>query len=411
MAMTQRTLYKMIESVGSREYRSDEEMLIAILEQIISNDRMNIVGGRIWQLVPDEGTYLLMYEHGNIEPVGIGFRIKLKDYTVFEEVALNRTVLADETHKALRKKGIKRYSATGIGHTVRVGRLGYYEYIMAFNTLQADLEMKYAMSIAGQAVTQLLEKRRTVAEKRILETEMEHARDIQRRILPEHEIKFGPYDLYGISLPERIVGGDFFNYYRTPSDDDRMAVAIGDAASKGLPAAVQALLVSGALMMSVEFESKISSMLRRINVINKRIFSDDRFLTLFYCELFSSMQGQVLYANAGHSRPIHYHAATGQCSELGVTGPVIGLITDAKYTISTCTIQKHDVLLLYTDGITEANDGKEEYGDQRLMELIVAHARETPKLIAERILQTVQVFSADGMYSDDKTVVVIKRTR
>src|SRR5512143_1091828 len=162
MAMTQRTLYKLIESVGSREYRSEEEMLTAILEQIISNDRLNIVGGRIWQLVPQEGTYLLMYETGNIESVGIGFRIKLKDYPVFEEVALNRTVLADETHKALRKKGIKRYSATGIGNTVRVGRLAYYEYIMAFNTVVDDLEMKYAMSIAGQAVAQLLEKRRTV---------------------------------------------------------------------------------------------------------------------------------------------------------------------------------------------------------------------------------------------------------
>ena len=86
------------------------------------------------------------------------------------------------------------------------------------------------------------------------------------------EFSFGSYDLYGVSLPEKTVGGDFFNYYPLDDDPDRMAVSIGDAASKGFSAAVQALFVSGALMMSVEAESRISSMLRRINTINRRIF-------------------------------------------------------------------------------------------------------------------------------------------
>lgn len=411
MAMTQRTLYKTIEKIGTQQYGSEEEMLTAILREVVNNDRINIIGGRIWKLDPERKGYTLIYEEGNIEAIGIGFRLSIKEYEVFDRVAISRTVIADETHKALRKKGIIKYSATGIGDTYKIGRHDYYEYIMAFNTVETDTELRYILSIAGQAVTQMLENSRNVAEIKNLETEMESARALQRMILPEHEFRFGQYEMYGISLPERTVGGDFFNYYRIPGDDERVAVAIGDAASKGLPAAVQALFASGALMMSVEFESKMSSMMRRLNSINYQIFPREKFLTLFYCEIFNGKKGLLLYCNAGHSHPIHYHAQSKECSLLSATGPVIGLLPDAQYTVSNSNIMKDDVLVLYTDGITEANDGENEYEEPRLIEVIRKHAHKSAKEICQEILQDVQVYSANGEYSDDKTVVVIKRNK
>jgi phosphoserine phosphatase RsbU/P len=412
MAMTQRTLYKTIEKIGTMEYRTEEEMLTAILEEIVKNDRINIIGGRIYKLHADEKLYELIFEEGNIESVGIGFRISLKDYEVFDQVARHRTVLADETNRTLRRKGITKYSATGIGNTVKVGRTAYYEYLMAFNTHENEHDPGFMLSIAGQAVTHLLEKRRTEAEKRSLITEMEHAADLQRQILPEHEYNFGRYELYGISIPDRTVGGDFFNYYQTPGDQGRLAVAIGDAASKGLPAAVQALFVSGALMMSVEHESKISAMLRHINTINRKIFPSDKLLSLFFCELFNVKEGLMLYANAGHPVPIHYHAATKQCSVLSVTGPIIGLIPDATFTVGSLNMQKGDIVLLYTDGITEANNGIDEFGEQKIIDIVAANADKPAKVICQQLLGAVQVFSATGsVYSDDKTVVVIKRPK
>ena len=411
MAMTQRTLYKTIEKIGSGMYESEEAMMIAILQEIVTNDRINIIGGRIWKLQAEANSYRLIYEQGTIQPVGIGFEIALKDYSVFDEVARKRTVLADETNRTLRRKGIQRYSATGMGKTARVGRMDYYEYLMAFNTVESGAELRYTMNIAGQAVTQLLEKRRTDAEKRILETEIEHAADLQRQILPEHEYNFGRFEFYGISMPERTVGGDFFNYYNSPGNEDRVGVAVGDAASKGMPAAVQALFVSGALMMSVEYESKISSAIRRINTINRKIFPDDRLLSLFYCEVFDAKDGLILYANAGHPAPIHYHAATQTCSTLTVTGPIIGLIPDATFSVASLLLAKNDILLLYTDGITEANDGAVEYGEERLADKLAANAMKPPKIICAEIIQDAQAFGVNGVYSDDKTVVVIKRTR
>jgi len=267
------------------------------------------------------------------------------------------------------------------------------------------------MSIIGQAVTHLLDRRSSDAEKRVLQNELEHARELQRRILPEHEYRFERYDLYGISLAERIVGGDFFNYLSMPRGGNRQGDAVGDAASKGPQAAVQALLVSGALMMGVEYESRISTMLRHINTINNRIFSNDRFLTLFYCELLDGPDGLTLYANAGHCPPILYRAKTGECSELSVTGPILGLIEDADFSVTNCNILKGDCLVIYTDGITEANNGRSEFGTRRLKNIILKSAGKSAKTICGEIIQSVQVFSASGEYSDDKTVVVIKRRR
>ncbi|PLX24473.1 MAG: serine/threonine protein phosphatase [Ignavibacteria bacterium] len=407
--MTQRTLYRLIETIGTRAFASEEEMLQAILHEIVTHERSSITGGRVWKLLPDERKYQLVAEHGNIESVGVGFRIDLKGYAVFDRVAQKRTVLADETNKALRRKGIIKYSATGIGNRITIRQRAYYEYLMAFNTLRVDSELKYMLSIAGQAVTQMLSNRRSEEEKKNLLSEMELARDLQRRLLPEHEFRFGSYEMYGVSVPEKTVGGDFFNYYEMEEDPDRVGVSIGDAASKGFSAAVQALFVSGALMMSVEAESRISAMLRRINTINRRIFPHERFLTLCYCELFAGDEGLVLYSNAGHCKPVHFHSATEKCSELSVTGPVIGLIPDAQFGVTNTNIKPGDILVLYTDGITEANNSDEEYLEERLMRVIEAHATDNAKTICLSILQDVQEFSSHGVYSDDKTVVVIKR--
>ncbi len=407
--MTQRTLYRLIENIGSREFAEEADMLRAILDEIIANERISITGGRVWRLLPEERSYVLLYESGNIDPVGKEFTIDLQGYAVFEEVARKRTVLANETNPTLRSKGIIKYSATGVGDRVSIGDTAYYEYLMAFNTKQVDAELRYMLSIAGQAVTQMLQNRRSEAHRKDLLSEMELARDLQRRLLPEHEYVFGRYELYGVSLPEKTVGGDFFNYYDMKEDPDRMAVSVGDAASKGFSAAVQALFVSGALMMSVEAESKISSMLRRINAINRRIFPHERFLTLCYCELFDGDDGLMLYSNAGHPKPVHYHAAERSCTELAVTGPVIGLLNDAQFSVTNTNIMKDDVLVLYSDGISEANDGDEEYGEQRLIGVVERHAQHSAKDICREILQDVQTFSANGRYSDDKTVVVIKR--
>ena len=125
--------------------------------------------------------------------------------------------------------------------------------------------MTYALNIIGSAITSALRNRKSERKAKDLERDLDKAREIQRSILPVHELKFSHYDLYGISLSERIVGGDFFDYLQAADDKDRLAVVIGDAASKGLSAAAQALYVSGAIRMGVEFQTKIDRKSTRLN--------------------------------------------------------------------------------------------------------------------------------------------------
>ena len=218
--------------------------------------------------------------------------------------------------------------------------------------------------------------------------------------------------MYGVSLPDRIVGGDFFDYLQATSDKERLGVVIGDAASKGFSAASQALYVSGALRMGVEYQTKISTLIRRLNRLVNRTFSTEQFISMVYAELTDSDSGLVIYVNAGHSVPMLLHAASGEVQRLPSTGHLIGPFPGESYRSEYALMAKGDLLLLYTDGITEASNEREGmYGEQRLVQALRENRGKTPREVCAAILEEVQLFSKDAEYSDDKTLVVIKRLR
>ena len=104
--MNQRTLYKAIEAVAARPYDSDDDMLRAILRQLVADARISYSGGRIWKYLPAERQYELLCEEGSVESVGVGFRLDVRAYAVFDRVARHGTVLSNETDRTLRRKGI-----------------------------------------------------------------------------------------------------------------------------------------------------------------------------------------------------------------------------------------------------------------------------------------------------------------
>ena len=127
---------------------------------------------------------------------------------------------------------------------------------LAFNTDGDNPELFDTLNVVGSAVTAVLRERSALARTKQLEQDIDKARDIQRSILPEHEQKYGSFQMFGVSIPERVVGGDFFDYLPAGEEGERLGVAVGDAASKGLSAAVEALYVSGALKMGVELANQ-----------------------------------------------------------------------------------------------------------------------------------------------------------
>ena len=407
--MHQRKLYHTIESFASDKAGSEEQLLSNVLDGIIRNENIEIHGGRIWKLDPGRGTYRLIQQRGDIEKIKSNYAIKIETYPAFFEIANKRTVLTKETDEYLRRKGIFRYSAVGIGEKARWRDRKLYPYVLTFGVDKFDHSQFYTLSIIGSALTSILKGRRVEAEALQLEQDLDKARDIQKRILPDPELRFHNYELYGISVPDRVVGGDFFDYLKT-EDLDRLGIVIGDATSKGLSAAAQALYISGALRMGFEYQSKISILMGKVNRLMNRMFSDEHFVSLFYGELAQDRRGLMIYANAGHHSPILLRGRTGKAEFLEPTGQILGPFPDERYQTESTTIEPGDILLLYTDGISEAvNHRSEMYGEERLKEQLKSWKDLNAKEIAQLVIEHVEAFSTHPSYTDDKTVVVVKR--
>jgi sigma-B regulation protein RsbU (phosphoserine phosphatase) len=410
--MNQHKLYRTIKELGEKRFRTDEQLLAHVLRSIIRKEEIPINGGRIWALEPEKATYRLVRQYGDMTPIAKDFRLHVSDYPPFQQLHRKGTVFAKETSRYLRRKGIKLYSATGVGERVPWKNQFLFQYVIGINADFMKDDMRYALNIVGNALTSALRNRTIESKARPVEADLDRAYDIQKSILPEHEMRFHHYDMYGISLPDRVVGGDFFDYLQAPDDSDRLGVVIGDAASKGLSAAAQALYVSGALRLGVEFQTKISTLVSRINQLVHKTFTPEQFISMVYTELTSSERGLVLYVNAGHSNPILLRGENDAVETLPATGQLIGPFPEENYHYEFTLMQKGDILLLYTDGIVEAtNERQEMYGAERLTQTLQRHRYRTPKEVCQLILEEVQLYSRQGTYTDDKTLVVIKRVR
>lgn len=410
--MNQHRLYRTIESFSNKKFRTDEQLLRHVLESIIRNEEIPIRGGRIWKLEPLQGTYRLIYQSGEVESIRKNFRLRIQSYPMFLQLGRKRTIVATETDKYLRQRGIRLYSATGVGDPVQWKGYSLYPYVIGFNAEYMKQDEAYALNIISTVLTSALRNRRIESKAAELEKDLDKARDIQRSILPEHELKFSHYEMYGVSLPERIVGGDFFDYLQASGDKERIGVVVGDAASKGLSAAAQALYVSGALRMGIEYQTKMDAFISRINQLVNRTFSAEQFLSMVYIELTTNAKGLLFYVNAGHSNPILLHDKSDEVEFLPATGQLLGPFPDERYRTDFTLMKKGDILLLYTDGITEAaNSEGEMYGEKRLIQQLRLHRHRPPKEICQLILEDVQLHNRLVEYSDDKTVLVIKRVK
>jgi len=412
MSIDQKKLHRLVESIASGKFKAEEEMLITTINEIVGNENIDITGGRIWKLNEQTETYKLLYQTGKIEKIDTKFQIDIHRYAILDLIAKQRTILGNETISILRKKGIFKYSASGVGGRKKIKEKFYYEYLLALNSHKIDEEFRINLNIIATALTSQIKQRRSSVSVNLLRADIDKARQLQKSILPEHEYKFHDYDLYGITNPAEIIGGDFFDYLEHGDEQDRLGITIGDAASKGVGAAAEAMYIAGALRMASGFEIKIVALMRRINQLVNRIFEGDKFASLFYGELSTHTAGLFLYANAGHNPPIFLKSKSNEAEFLQPTGPVLGPSPNAKYHVDSVNFTKGDILLLYSDGITEtANDNFDPYGDDRLLSKLKGLSKLSPKEIALGILDDVIKFSKNGKYSDDMTLVVIKKRK
>jgi sigma-B regulation protein RsbU (phosphoserine phosphatase) len=409
--MEQKKLYRTIASIASKEYNSDTELLTDVLKQIIDNEEIKLTGGRIWKLDPKKKAYRLLFQTGKVKKINDDFLLPFKDYPFLDKISNERTILAEETNKTLISKGIQKYSASGVGRKIKVGEKKYYEYLLAVNSDMMGDDLRDTLNIVATVLTSKINERFLSQSRKNLIADIDKAKQIQRSILPEHEYKFHQYEIFGVTVPAQIVGGDFYDYLKIGEAEDRIGIVVGDAASKGLGAAAEAMYISGAIRMASNFQIKISPMMAQMNQLVNKIFSDDKFASLFYGEISDDKKGLFLFANAGHNPPMFYRKKLNDIVYLNATGPLLGPAPNAKFETDHINFRSGDVLLIYTDGVVEAaNDKFEFYGEERLSNIFMQNLDKTPKEMALLILEDVIKFStSESQYQDDKTIVVIKR--
>lgn len=248
--------------------------------------------------------------------------------------------------------------------------------------------------------------RETTAEKERLATEMDLARQVQMSILPDEAPEVPGYLCAGISHPAREVGGDFYDLFLT--DSDRLLMMIGDAVGKGLRAAMFITETHGIAHAAALNQMTPESILTLVNktFISARGVSGD-FVTMFCADL-DYQQHQFAYACAGHNPPLLLRDGSVQYLRFG--NCPLAIESGVEYCLETETLLPDDMIVMYTDGITEAfNKQHQIFGAERLENLIREYANNTPADLTRAIIDEVRNFSVGVPQSDDMTLLIIQR--
>ncbi len=243
-------------------------------------------------------------------------------------------------------------------------------------------------------------------------TELAIAADIQRSFLPETIAQIEGFDIAAKSVMAKEVGGDFFDvipFEIIPLRKDRLGLMIADVSGKGIPAALFMALSRIVVRVNASwYQERPADAIRDANAIITADSKSGMFVTLFYGVLDAGSR-VLTYVNAGHNPPMVCHAVDGSFTELPATGIAIGALMDAGYTAESVQLDKGDIIVLYTDGITEAENARlEMFGTERLEAAISRSRSLSSTEISGNILAAVREFCGDHPQSDDITLMVIR---
>lgn len=261
---------------------------------------------------------------------------------------------------------------------------------------------------ANQAAIALENARlhREALAKERLEHEMQLASEIQQRLLPRSLPELDGYSFAAWNRSARHVGGDYHDLI--PIADDCVALVVADVSGKGVPASLLVSTVHSALRLLLEQCGIAGDLLSRLNEHVAASSAANKFVTFFVAEVRAG-DGQVLYGNAGHN-PALVVSTDGSVRELGSGGMPLGMMAGAPYRTDAIDMQPGDVLCIYSDGITEAENRQgDEFELPRLRDLLIDARDESPQAIVERMRQEVGAFSSGLPQGDDQTLVIARR--
>jgi len=279
-----------------------------------------------------------------------------------------------------------------------------------FNNRFQEEDLKVLTTIASVASIKiendrLLDER---LEKRRMEEELKVASEIQMRLQPFSPPKLNGWDMTGVSFPCREIGGDYYDFIHRKRDS-HLIVAVGDVSGKGTGAALLMSSLHAAVRAQSQTRASISEIMGEINQYIFENSPSNKFLTLFYGGL-DPETGTLTYSNGGHNAPI-FVRRSGDVERLDTGGLPIGMMQGVAYQEASVAFEVGDVLVIYSDGITESiNEREEEFDEERLIEVVKNNLGRSASGIRDRIDEALSRFVGTTAPVDDMTLMIIKRT-
>ncbi len=271
---------------------------------------------------------------------------------------------------------------------------------------EEDENILEAMSVHAAIAVENARLYEQERQKVAMEKDLHAAWEVQMSLLPKKLPPVKGYAIAARTLPAREVGGDIYDFI--PIDAARLAICLGDVSGKGLGAALLMANLQATLRNQVQVIASPAECVRRSSTFLFQNTSPEKFVTLFYGVLDTTTH-RLTYTNAGHEPPMLLSGAA-KSARLGTGGVVLGILDDFPFEEETVPLATGDVLVVFTDGISEAIDeAKEQFGDQRLEKVVREHRDRTADEIGEAIIGAVRAHVGSAPQMDDITFVVVKR--
>lgn len=276
------------------------------------------------------------------------------------------------------------------------------DYLNAYS--EEDLELLTAFASQAAVSIERARLHKVTLEKRKLEEDLNIAREIQKTFLPkENPIVWG-FDISGINISSEKVGGDYYDFI--PIVEQQLGVAIADSSGKGIPASLIMAAYRASLKAEIRNNFTIRAIFNKVNFLLFESLERENYVTAVYGVL--DIKSKIFtFSNAGHNPPILYRP-NGTIEYLTEGGIALGMFPNSTYEERSIPLHKGEIIVFYTDGITEAmNKNREEFGVKRLEEIIRTNYSLPARALQDKIIDRINQFTS-GQQSDDLTMMVIK---
>src|SRR6266851_5267883 len=397
---------------------------VALLASVTLNETLEQIVSLVFEAVPADRCMVMMRDEKSPElkvavarlrdRVGEVGEIRISRSVIDEVVTNGKSVLTSDAQADPRfmggtvmLQGVRSVLAVPLGVGEKVFGIVYADSPLAEGRFTED-HLKVLTTLASVAAIRVQNARlmEQQMERVRLERELQVASEIQQRFQPASAPIVTGYELQGISFPCYEIGGDYYDFIQR--DNGKLIVALGDVSGKGPSAA----LLMSSLHAAVHAHSDThNSLAKTIGAVNRYLVDStpaNRFVTLFYAEL-DPKNGSLAFLNAGHNPPLICHAG-GTMEQLAAGGLPLGIMANADFREGKTRLRPGDVLVIYSDGVSEAVNPKgEEFGPTRLYETVSRNLDASAAGIRDRIESALTKFCQGTPAADDITLVICKR--